>query len=194
MKKLNKQNYDSAVDYLNALFDRYSKLQVLRVDLSYKKEHANTVTLKEAKEDLQHLLNNRRSKPSLFADCVGHIWKLESTPEKGPHLHTAFLYDGNKVRKDAYKASMIGKYWMDDITKGRGLSFNCNGKQDEYQKNGIGNICHTDEEKRSHLLNEVLPYLTKETQSIDSLKSGKERCFGKGVVPKRTSKKGRPRQ
>lgn len=194
MKKLNKQNYDSAVKYVDDLFDRYSKLQVVRVDLSYKKEHANSVTVTEAKQDLQHLLNNRRCKPSIFADCVGHIWKLESTPDKGPHLHTAFFYDGSRVRKDAYMASMLGKYWEDPITGGRGLYFNCNAKQADYKNNGIGNICHTDEQKRSHLLNEVLPYLTKDEQSIDDVKSGSERCFGKGVAPKRKTKKGRTRQ
>ncbi len=170
MKKLNQQNYDSAVNYVNSLFDNYSKLQVLRLDLSYQKEYAKTLTVGDAKQDIQHLLNNRRSKPTLFKDCVGHMWKLESTPDKGPHLHAAFFYDGSKVEKDAHKASKIGQYWKDRITEGRGLHFNCNAKKAEYEKCGIGKISHSDEEMRNNLLTEVLPYLTKEDQSIDSVK------------------------
>lgn len=192
--KLNQQNYDSAVKYVDSLFEVYSKLQVLRLDLSYQKEYAQTLTVGDAKQDMQHLLNNRRSKPTLFKDCVGHIWKLESTPDKRPHLHAAFFYDGSKVEKDVHRASRIGAYWKDRITEGRGLHFNCNAKKADYEKCGIGKISHSDEEMRNNLLTEVLPYLTKDDQSIDSVKSGNERSFGKGVAPKRTSKKGRPRE
>jgi hypothetical protein len=194
MKKVIQQNYDSAVDYVNSLFEVHSKLQVLRLDLSYRKEVANTLTIDDAKKDIQHLLNNRRSKPSLFSDCVGHIWKLETTEEKGPHFHTAFFYDGSKILHDAHWAGKIADYWKDRITNGRGIAFNCNAKKGEYQKVGIGQISHSDGEKRSNLVTEVLPYLTKTDQGIDAAKSGNDRCFGRGIAPKRTTKKGRPRQ
>lgn len=194
MKNVNQRNYNSAVKYVDALFDRYSKLQVLRVDLSYKKEYADKLTVEDVKQDLQHLLNNRRSKPSLFAECVGHMWKIEATPDKGPHLHCALFYDGSRIEKDAHLASKVGDYWKNTITDGRGIAFNCNAKKAEYEKCGIGKISHTDEAKRNTLITDVLPYLVKEDQSFDCIKSGNDRCFGKGVVPARKSNAGRPRE
>jgi len=193
MENVNKRNYDGMVDYVNRLFDVYSKLQVLRLDLSYKKSCASGLEIKDAKKDLQHFLSNRRTKPSLFKHCVGHVWKLETTPVKGPHFHCALLYDGSQVIKDAHLASKIGTYWNEQITDGRGIHFNCNAKKTSYDKCGIGMISHTDEEMRNNLITEVLPYLAKTTQGIDSPQSGNERCFGKGIIRKKKSKAGRPR-
>ncbi len=192
-QKVSKRNLYSANSYVDALFEKHARLLVLRVDLSYKKEHAKNTTINDAKADMRHLLNNRRGKPSIFSNCVGHIWKAEQTPDKGVHFHTAFFYDGSKVEKDAHLASKIGNYWKNSITEGRGIAFNCNAKSAQYEKPGIGKINHFDDEMRDNLRDEVLTYLTKTDQSIDKSTSGNERCFGKGIAPKRKSRAGRPR-
>jgi hypothetical protein len=192
-KPLNR-NDKSAAEYLDTLFKQYSKLNVLRVDLAYKKEIANNLTLEEAKNDMRHLLNNRRSKPSIFSNCVGHIFKIETTEEKGPHIHTAFIFDGSKVEKDVYLASKLGKYWVDKITDKRGIFHNCNAEKAKYEKCGIGKISHNDEQMRSNLVNEVIPYLTKGEQSIKSLKTGREKSFSRGIPVARKSNAGRKRK
>lgn len=94
---------ESTSTYIDQLLDKHSKIQVIRLDLSYTKEHASKASLEEINQDLKHLLNNRRTKPSIFENMVGYIAKKEHTAEKGPHIHTVFIYDGQKIRKDAHK-------------------------------------------------------------------------------------------
>jgi hypothetical protein len=190
----NTRNLKSATDYVNTLFDIHSKIQVLRIDLAYKKEVANNITLDEAKNDMKHLLNNRRSNRSLFSNCVGHIFKIETTEEKGPHIHSVFLFDGSKVEKDVYLATKLGDYWVNKITNKRGIYHNCNAEKAKYEKCGIGKISHNDEQMRSNLVNEVLPYLSKEEQSIKELKTGHEKSFSRGIPPARKSNAGRKRK
>ena len=80
----------------------------------------------DATKDLNRLLNNRRSKPTIFEDNIGYVIKKEHTEDKGVHFHAFFMFDGQKVLKDAFKAHEIGTYWNENITKGKGTYYNCN--------------------------------------------------------------------
>lgn len=190
---------DSIARYVDALFDNQSKLNVIRVDLSYKQEVAATKTLEEANKDLNRMMNNRRGKPSIFNDQVGYIITKEYTPKKGVHFHTAFIYDGQKVLKDINKATEIGKYWEEDITDNEGLSFNCNQKKEQYKNLGIGIISHDDTEKRENLIKHAISYLGKDDakQDIAQVKAEDkiERAFIRGTIPKKKKENiGRPRK
>ena len=138
------------------------------------------------------MLNNTRSKPTVFGEMVGYIAKKEIGEDKGVHIHTLFIYDGNKVREDITKAEQIGEYWKKDITKGKGLFHNCS--KNEYKNKGIGIIDHRDKEKRKILDENVLPYLCKDEQNENTLKTNsKDRTFTRGIVKKTKSNAGRPR-
>jgi len=190
---------DSIVRYVDALFDNHSKINVIRVDYSYKKEIAAIKTLEEANKDLNRMMNNRRGKPTIFSDQVGYIITKEYTPEKGVHFHAALMYDGQKVLKDINKANDLGKYWVEDITNKEGLFFNCNQKKEQYKNIGIGIISHDDTEKRENLIKHAISYLGKDDakQDITQVKSeGKiERAFIRGTIPKKKKENiGRPRK
>ncbi|QNM90516.1 hypothetical protein HOO34_01915 [Aliarcobacter cryaerophilus] len=105
-----------------------------------------------------------------------------------------FLEDGNKVQKAAYKADQIGKYWSEDITKGKGCYENCNRR--EYKNNGIGMVDYTDEEKINNLKKHAVSYFYKTNkQSIDEIKTNpKDRAIVRGTIPKPKSKAGKPRK
>jgi len=181
-------------DYINSLHDQYSKLMAIRVDLGYTKEHAQKTQLSDIKQDVKRLLDNRRGKPSIFENQVGYVIKYEDTPDKGPHAHALFLYDGQQVQKDAYRADQLGMYWNERITEGTGIYHNCNRDKGKYLNCGVGMIDHSDAVKRENLLNNVVPYMLKSEQSIDSIRqTGKERSVTKGVAPKAKSSTGRPR-
>lgn len=191
----NTRALNSATSYINELFEKYSKLQVIRLDLYHKKTEDGPGELNEIKQDVGHLIANSRSKSTLFDDLAGRIIKFERGEERGPHAHTILFFDGHKLQKDAHRADEIGKYWSEKITKGKGSFHNANRNKERYEKLGIGMIDHTDTEKRQALLEEVLPYLTKTEQSIDGIKtSTKERAFTRGTMPKPKSKAGRPRK
>ena len=185
----------STSKYLDQMFDHTSKIQVIRLDLGYKKEHARKASIEDIRKDFTHLLNNRRTKPSVFGDMIGYIAKREYTEDKGPHIHGAFFYDGHKIGKDAYKGDQIGEYWKNEITNGNGLYHNCNRDKGKYEDCALGMIDHTDTTKRAVLNEKVIGYLCKEEQSIDPIKqSGYERSFTRGIAPRRSSNAGRPRQ
>ena len=190
MKNSNKR-IESSNKYIDELSKKYSKLNIVRIDFSYQKPYSNTLTLEEANRDLNHMFSNMRSKPSIFKDKVGYMCKREYTEDKGIHFHAIFIYDGQKVQKDAYKAKQIGEYW-EQVTNGRGCYHNCH--LNEYKRNGIGMIDHTDSEKRKILEEDVIAYLCKDEQSVEPIKKKtKDRAFTRGTLPKSKGNMGRPR-
>ncbi|NWK43320.1 hypothetical protein [Ralstonia pickettii] len=65
------------------------------------------------------LLENMRAKPSIFRSMVGYVWRIEWS-YAGFYLRVVFLFDGIAPMIDAQPADLIGQYWVDAITKGRG--------------------------------------------------------------------------
>jgi hypothetical protein len=191
-KSRTEKRIKSTKDYMDAVSEKYSKITVVRVDLGYKKPYSKDITLEDANKDINRMFNNMRSKPSIFKDKVAYICKKEYTEDKGLHLHALIVYDGQKVQKDAFKGDEIGKYWNDEITKGKGSYHNCN--RNKYEKNGIGMLDHRDTEKRKILDEKVISYLCKDEQDIGVLKENKkDRAFTRGTLPKSKGNMGRPR-
>ena len=190
-KKTNRR-LESTKKYIDDLSKKYSKLNVVRVDLGYTKEDSKSITFEDASKDLNKMLNNTRSKPTVFGAMVGYITKKELGEDKGVHIHVAIIYNGNIVREDITKAQQIGEYWKNNITKGKGVFHNCS--KNEYKNKAVGIIDYKDEEKRKIFDEKVLTYLCKDEQSIDSLKTNiKDRAFTRGIAKKIKSNAGRPR-
>ena len=191
-KKRNRKQLISTEGYINRLFLENSKLNVARFDLGYKKPFSNEITLEDANKDINKMLNNMRSKPSIFEHKKGYIIKREYTEAKGVHLHCVFFFDGNKILKDEHKVHKIGEYWNNEITKGKGSFHNCN--INTYKFDGTGMIDYKDTEKRKILLENVTSYLCEEKQSIESQNDDKtNRAFTRGTLPREKSTRGRPR-
>ncbi|WP_458410992.1 rolling circle replication-associated protein, partial [Aliarcobacter butzleri] len=93
-------------------------------DLGYTKEDSKSITFEDASKDLNKMLNNTRSKPTVFGEMIGYITKKELGEDKGVHIHVAIIYNGNIVREDITKAQQIGEYWKNNITKGKGVFHN----------------------------------------------------------------------
>ena len=183
--KRSRKRQNSNEMYMDALQVIYSKVNVVRLDISYKKPYCQEITLEEANKDLNRLLNNRRTEHN-----IGYSCKKEYTEDKGVHIHAFFIFDGQKVLKDAHKADQIGKYWNEQITKGKGTYYNCN--RNSYPEHGIGMLDHNNTEKRKNL-DKAMSYLSKEEQKIASLSDKKERAFVRGTIPKSKGNTGRPR-
>lgn len=175
--------------YLDALQANHSKLCVVRLDFAYKKPYSKEVSVEEAIKNHNRLMNNTRNNQTVFGGLVGHISKRESTEDKGAHIHEVFIFDGNKVQKDAFKGDQIGKYYVDNITKGKGTYYNCN--RNSYPEHGIGMLNHNDIEKRKNLDN-ALAYLSKDEQLIE-MGNKKIKSIVRGTMPKSKGNMGRPR-
>ncbi len=197
-KRNAKKNYDDLVLYIDSLFARYSRLLVIRVDFAYRMGNAiqskDEITGKyqEAKSDFQRFLNNRKAN-RLFNHLVGYIWKLEYGLEKGFHYHVLLFYNGAKVRQDEKIAMLIGEYWKNNITSGRGLYYNCNASKSKYRSLGIGMINHDDVNLKDTLF-KAAKYLTKVDHYARFLTPDKDRTFGRGEIKNSNQRRGRPRR
>lgn len=182
------KNYRELVKYEQALFDRYSRILVLRLDLSYQKEHSS-VSQSLAFQHRKRLFDNARSN-SLFKNMLGYVTKLEHGVEKGFHFHCIFFFDGAKVREDITLAKRIGEYWVSVITRGIGGYYNCNYAKEKYRRCGIGVVNYYDLDKREGLRLAIV-YLTK-TDLYMKLKA-EGRALTRGIMPDAPSGRGRPR-
>ncbi|WP_375724117.1 inovirus Gp2 family protein [Arcobacter sp. KX21116] len=190
-KKYNNSQLEGIKKYIDMMSENYSKLNIVRLDLSYKKLYINEITLEDANKELKRMINNMRSKPSIFRDKIGYIIKKEYTKDKGIHFHIIFIYDGQKTKNSAFKAEQIGQYW-EQLTNGKGSFHNCH--RNNYKHNSIGILNYKDTEKRKILDEYVISYLCKNEQNIESIKENKkDRAFTRGTIPKDKTNRGRPR-
>jgi hypothetical protein len=188
-RRSSNKNFKELMGYVDALFERYSRLLVLRVDISYKKQFSR-ITQAEVKRDRERLFENARSN-KIFRDMVGYIWKLEHGPEKGFHYHVMFFFDGSKVREDGTLAERIGRYWMNVVTRGRGLYYNCNASKWRYRNCGVGMVSYSDNVMREWGLREAVFYLTKTDLYMKLQTLG--RGMGRANQPGSKDSRGRPR-
>lgn len=200
-------------NYINGLFEYRSRLLVIRIDLSYRKNktfyrklitNIPNIPLSKQKHKLNALkewsLEVREHRNTLIKQLkkqysesfIGYMWKLEYTEIKSFHYHMMFFLDGSKHREDITIAQNIGELWVNEITQENGLYWNCNAYKNKYRKLGVGMISNDDAVLRENVLDTAL-YLVKKDYLIRSVMfNSKNRAFGKGQIPEK-SKSGRPR-
>jgi hypothetical protein len=186
-----KENFRRGRAFVDALFRKWSRLVVVRVDLEYLNEHRPT--LESAKADFETFLNNARHN-AIFEFNVGCIWRLEYAIKTGYHFHVIFFFKGSHAWKDGYIAAQIGDYWKHSITKGRGRYHNCNFDKNVYKHVGIGVINDYDIEKRDALVTHALGYLTKIDELVRPVLPRGTKSFGTSHMPDPHSGKGRKRR
>ena len=104
-----------------------------------------------------------------------------------------FFLDGSEHREDITIAQNIGELWVNGITQGEGIYWNCNAYKDKYRNLGVGMINYHETVLRDNMINTAL-YLVKRDYLIRSVMfNSKNRAFGKGQIPEK-SKSGRPRK
>lgn len=184
--------------YVDSLFTTCARLLVIRVDLYYLKEVADSISLRDAMADFNHLIANKRGN-RLFRALKGYIAKLEYGVEKGLHFHVIFFFDGSKrnTQKHSELAKMIGEYWAHTVTGGSGDYWNCNAKLESFERRGIagiGVIEWDDQRRRTNLRERVVRYLCKSDQFVRPRLDSAIRRIRRGNWPKPIPKKlGRPR-
>lgn len=189
------KNYDECINYINGLFDCYSKLVVLRMDLSYRKEIVESKTFEDLRNDIDKMRNNARHNEKLFKGLEGYIFKIEYGLDKRIHAHVLLFFNGHirKPSSDVYHASQIKAYWENVITQGDGFVWNCNDHKEQYRYNGIGLVNANDVEKRDYLIMAMKYLCKKDRQVIKPRDKPQTKTLTKGDLRNHNPNLGRPR-
>ncbi|WP_407545579.1 inovirus-type Gp2 protein [Acinetobacter baumannii] len=177
-------NTESLVRRADSVLSRYSKVLVVRVDLSYLREFHHLNNIDDFKKDLSRLNKLIQNGDTIFKGNVDYAWAIEQGVSKGFHCHLVLFFNGHK-RKNAFNiAKNIGKKWS-DITDSEGTYFNCHDPKQirSYEERGILGIdmIHRNDPAEIANMRRAICYLTspeKEDQYLRVKTSKKMRTFG----------------
>jgi Inovirus Gp2 len=188
--------------FMKEVWQRYADLNIVRIDLEYKKYNpywfelgtSNDISVDLAIEHRGVFLE-RLDRHPLLAKKLGYIMKLEYGFRGGLHFHVLLIFNGQSVQDDIGYGRLACELWA-EVTDGRGKGWNCNSHKDRYARMGtlgIGRIRHYETELRQHLLEDVLDYFTK-LDALRKLKLG-NRALVKSLSPlPKADERGRPRK
>lgn len=186
-----RRNLMELIKLINRLFERYSRLLVVRVDLGYRKDIAKQVQLETAQMHREEFFSDKRSQPFVFEGLVGYAWGLEyGELEGGYHYHLLMIYNSALRRDDVGIGMAIRDLW-DQITVGNSHCYISNFDKDRFAAEGslgIGMIHRDDVPIRINLIEKVAAYISKKCTHFDiqseRTSSGEFRTFGKSWMPK----------
>ena len=188
------RNTDVLKEYLTQLFTHYSRLLVVRVDLQYKIEDRDDISVRDFNNHMTMLCERLSNKKGCFNGLEGYAWSLEQGykqvrghDKKGSlHCHLVLLYDGSKRDSGYYCGRKVGEKWI-SITEGQGSYFNCNDPKylHQFQEKGTLGIEMINRKKSGEVQNAIntLLYLTTKKDKYEQRLKAKPpnmRTFGHG--------------
>lgn len=189
-----------AQELIYGLRDRYARLEVLRLDLSYRKgKYVDLDNFPGALAEVKHdweIFRKDLVGGIVVPGVVGYLAKLKYGLQRGFHFHVVVLIDGSKYREDITLSRILGEHWNKQVVpEGEGRYYNCNRHKKDYRYLGIGTLHHYDNEKYSVLLNLVIEYMIKTDFIMAAEAPGKRTWFRSACKSSRfVKRKGRPRK
>lgn len=170
---------------------RYRRVLAIRLDLLYRSDFDGyRGTFNGKKKDYDLIAKNREAflrylRRGGFGDSfLWYAWKQEWGVEKGPHTHVLIFLDGKKLRNDSSVAYLLGRHWVDVITNGEGVAFNCNArKRERYRQVAVGQLRRDDDKTYQALHDLVVTYITKTDHYFRYEVPGGRRAFGRSSLP-----------
>lgn len=196
------KNRNSLESYVRDLIDHYSKSLVVRIDLRYKEEDRDLVTVDMFNDHMKKLRELISNKKSCFKYLQGYAWALEQGGKRGGfHCHLLLIYDGARREGDCALAIEVAKKWS-DITEELSAYYNCNSNKnkkkhqvkDEFGNDRLGvGMIHRNKLREVENAIHVALYLTKLNKKDQQLKVWvtNMRTFGHGTY-RNTKRRGLP--
>ena len=173
-----RQQEGRVCDYSDAVIERYSRTNIIRIDLYYRQEAQVRLRVENVFDDLDRLIREHK-RNQIFDHLTGYICAVEQGEDQGYHIHAAYFFNGNEVRGDVYKAQQIGELW-DRITRGQGHFNSCNHDKEKYESEcGIGIVLRSDRTIRRNV-HKAVRYLVKDAQQL-RMKPLRGKCLRKGL-------------
>ncbi|WP_110974211.1 MULTISPECIES: YagK/YfjJ domain-containing protein [unclassified Acinetobacter] len=167
---------------LNAV-QKYSKTEVIRVNLGYIKMYHHLVNIQSVYDDVAQFRKAISTRKKPFHDLIIYSLAIEQGADKGYHIHVALFFNGHKRQSGWGIAKDVGEVWK-SITGEKGCFHNGHDPEtlQSYEERGtlgIGRIHRDNETEVSNMLDTV-DYLTrpnKEAQHLRVKISSKMRTF-----------------
>ena len=189
------QNEQRLHQLIDNVFEDYSKVLAVRLDLYIKEDSSEFNTYAFMSDMFIRLCNNRRYNP-IFEHYITYAASLEYGQDRKWHYHVLFLFDGQRKQNGCFLAQQIGQYWIDVITRGIGDYNSPNIRPSRYNNFALGVIEHNDA-IAIHNLKAVSSYLVKADKGLQHLPEselGKSyRTYRQGQYKPKQSNLGRPR-
>ncbi|EPL9180906.1 inovirus-type Gp2 protein [Serratia marcescens] len=146
----------------DALFERYSKLLMLRVDFAYRQSSLsfNFADEHQLAAEMTYLMEQCADIPGI----VGSAWVMEYTEQHRFHVHAAFYIDGQRHRKVWLFWEQIKDIW-ESITKHEGYAHRCEPKP-FYRVRGERVVAASDVQAREGM-QYILSYMGKQEQRTE---------------------------
>ena len=172
----------SAAEYVNALFERYKRMVVLRMDFNLAANAGIGLAgpLVPLLEYFGRLREEMKRRVGVFEHLAGYIAHVEYGFQKKHHVHTVLFFDGDRVRNHYALSQLIVHRW-EEMTHGSGRHFNTQEKAGQYRCPAIGMV-HREDQQRRQCLTYVIWYITKREQFLPYRLEDKQRLFFRGEI------------
>lgn len=186
------KNRKSNLDYVASLFEKYSKVLVLRIDLYIHPDHHAWSESDRAEWCISQYLRALREGRIIDPDVKGWIVKREGGFYRGIHFHLMVFLDGHKHQAGHVYSEQLGEAWKNRFSDGKGTYFNCWALREEYKNNGLG-VVHVTDHAMLTGVRVAVTYLTKEDCALET---GRVRNLRRGIIQRLDdeSKPGAPRK
>lgn len=187
-----KKNLKSCLDYVTSLFEKHSKLLVMRVDLYIHPEHREWSASAHAEHCIGQFLRAMREGRIIDPDVQGWIVKREGGLYRGIHFHLMVFLDGHKHQDGYVYSQQLGEAWVRRFSDGKGTFFNCWALRKKYIHNALG-VVHVSDRAMLTGIKVALEYMVKEDCALET---GRSRNLRRGVLVRfsGSAKPGAPRK
>jgi hypothetical protein len=182
--KMPMQRFEAIKRLLAGIFEVYSRVLVIRVDLKYQPQHVRGVSFEQHQQHIRQVCNAAQLGRHQFKGCLGYAVRMEDAPESGLHSHWAFFFHGGQHHRDLTITRQICDWWCSAVTQGTGAAWNVNAHWHEQINAGkakpedcvLGMIERRDEDKVLKMVN-VMDYLCHAGQDVLYKPSKNARTF-----------------
>lgn len=150
--------------HLSQLFERYSKLLMLRIDFYYRVDSDAWCHADNHSTTADMILLLQRC--DALTGLAGFTWVLEHTDQHGHHIHAAFYLNGQRHRKIWPTFKALQALWS-EVTAGEGQAYRCTPQQ-YYKVQGERVTSHCDTKGRQGM-QYILSYLSKQDQKDEKV-------------------------
>lgn len=176
--------------YIDELYQRNSRMMVLRLDLFYTKEYRNKMSLQQVHTDNNNFIKFLKTRYG--SDLKGYVWKMEYAKTKGFCIRYVVLLSGSKFFKDITMCKILGDTWKHEVTQFRGSYYNRNVYKRDHEESILGLKSHDDDKARKGFY-KLLDAFVRTNNYTKALFTTSADYIGTGEL-KPISKRGRPRK